>query len=197
MIVTFVRHGRTAWNDQRRLQGRADHPLTLAGREQVARWRLPADIAHATVVSSPLVRAVETARLLTGREPAIEADLIEMHWGEWEGETFDGLRARLGPAYDALEARGLDFRPPGGESPREVQARLLRWFARIAVHGDPVVAITHKGVLNALVASVTGWNATGRSPIKLRRDGAHVAELDAAGRLRRVGWNVPLAAHEP
>jgi hypothetical protein len=46
------------------------------------------------------------------------------------------------------------------------------------------------------VATVTGWSATGRSPIKLRRDCAHVAELDAAGRLRRVEWNLPLAVQE-
>jgi probable phosphoglycerate mutase len=194
VIVAFVRHGPTAWNAHGRLQGRADVPLSADGRAQVARWRLPADVAGARLVASPLARAVETARLLGGTEPAIAADLVEMDWGAWEGETFASLRAHHAHAFAAAEAAGLDFRPPGGESIRDVQARLLRWLAATAREAGPVVAVTHKGVLNALVAHVTGWNAIGRSPVKLRPACAHVVAIDAAGRPSVRAWNAPLAA---
>jgi probable phosphoglycerate mutase len=192
MIVGLVRHGRTAWNLAGRMQGRADVPLSPAGREQVAAWRLPSALAHAHIVASPLVRARETARLLAGAEPEVEADLIEMDWGRWEGETFASLRATLGADYAAVEALGIDFRPPGGESPRDVQGRVLGWFERIATQPGPVLAVTHKGVLRAVLAAVTGWTMLGKAPVRLADDSVHLLEVMPAGVVRPVAWNVPL-----
>jgi len=192
MIVLLLRHGQTEWNVARRMQGRADLPLSAAGRAQVGAWHLPAALAGARVVSSPLVRAVETGRLLTGQVPDIEPDLIEMDWGRWEGETFASLRAALGPVYAAQEARGLDYRPPDGESPRDVQRRVFAWFERMAAEPGPVVAVTHKGVLRAVLAQLTGWPMLGKAPVKLADDCAHLMEVGTTGAVRAVGWNVPL-----
>ena len=61
---------------------------------------------------------------LLGLDPRPEPRLVEMAWGEWEGRRLADLRAELGDAMIENEARGLDFRPPGGESPRDVQERL-------------------------------------------------------------------------
>jgi probable phosphoglycerate mutase len=149
-------------------------------------------LADATIVASPLVRAVETARIVAARAPAIAPDLIEMDWGAWEGESFASLRERHAADFAAAEARGLDFRPPGGESIREVQVRLLRWLADVATLPGPVVAVTHKGVLNALLSHLTGWNAIGRAPVKLRAGRIHQIEVAAADRVRLRAWNVPL-----
>ena len=193
MIVALVRHGRTEWNDARRMQGRVDIPLSDAGRAQVAAWRLPAAVAGARVVASPLARAIETARLLTGAEPRVEPDLVEMDWGAWEGRTFDELRDELGPVYATAEALGVDYRPPRGESPRDVQVRVLRWFARVSAEPGPVLAVTHNGVLRALVAHLTGWDMTSKPPVKLRPDRIHLFEAEGDS-LRAVEWNVPLHA---
>lgn len=195
MIVALLRHGRTAWNAQGRLQGRADFPLSPAGEAQVDRWRIPPGFEDADVVASPLLRAVATAQRLAGRPPRIVADLIEMDWGAWEGESFETLRGQHAQAFAAAEARGLDFRPPGGESLREVRQRLLSWLAHAAVAGGPdavVLAVTHRGVLNALVAHLTGWNGIGRPPVKPRNDCAQVIAVDAGGRVALHAWNVPL-----
>ena len=196
MIVALLRHGRTAWNEQGRLQGRADLPLAPAGEAQVDRWRVPPGFGDAIVVASPLVRAVATAQRFAGGAPRIVPDLIEMDWGAWEGETFATLRAAHAGAFAAAEARGLDFRPPGGESLREVQQRLLSWLALAAVQVEgpetAVIAVTHRGVLNALVAHLTGWNGIGRPPVKPRTDCAQVVAVDAAGRVAVRQWNVPL-----
>ncbi len=194
MIVALLRHGRTAWNDARRMQGRADIPLSEAGRAQVAGWRLPEVVAGARIVASPLVRATETARLLTGTEPHVEPDLIEMDWGAWEGRTFGELRDELGPVYARAEALGVDYRPPRGESPRDVQMRIGRWFARVADEPAPVVAVTHNGVLRALVARLTGWDMVSKSPVKLWPDRVHLFAAER-GSVRAVEWNVPL--HPP
>jgi probable phosphoglycerate mutase len=92
------------------------------------------------------------------------------------------------------EARGLDFRPPGGESPRDVQARLEPWLAALAAGDQAInVAVAHKGVIRALYALAVGWDMTGKPPEKLRDGCGHLFEIDEAGRPAVVRLNVPLA----
>lgn len=180
-LLAAMRHAPTAWNTERRLQGRADIPLAPDSRAALAELRLPAAFAGWRVLSSPLARCMETARAL-GLTPEPEPALVEMDWGAWEGETLAALRARLGARMREAEARGLDFRPEGGESPREVQARLRPLLARLAAAGEPCLAVTHRGVLRALLAAATGWDMTGDAPHELRRHGAiHVFRLAADG----------------
>ena len=122
MRICLIRHGPTAWNEGGRIQGRADIALSAAGRAEVRGWRLPAGFAGARWLTSPLRRARETAALLPG-SGVVEPRLVEMDWGAWEGWRGAELRAKAPAELAANEALGLDFRPPGGESPREVGAR--------------------------------------------------------------------------
>lgn len=191
MIFAFVRHGRTAWNDAGRMQGRADVTLSDEGRAQASRWRLPRSLHAAYIVSSPLARARESATLLAGRPVEVDEGLLEMHWGDWEGETMEALRARPEAAFAEASARGLDFRPPRGESPRDVQARVLAWMARNAHRSTPLVAVTHQGVVRAVMALATGWDMIGKTPVRLADDVAHLVEL-RGDTVRGVEWNVPL-----
>jgi broad specificity phosphatase PhoE len=168
ITIALIRHGPTEWTDAKRLQGRTDIPLSAAGREFVETWQLPEQWRSARWTSSPLVRAVETARVLSGRTPDIDRRLIEMDWGEWEGRRLADLRAELGEAMAANEAAGVDFRPPGGESPREVQSRLRDWLTDVVEIGEPMVAVAHHGVVRALFSMATGWNMVGNPPQKFR-----------------------------
>jgi probable phosphoglycerate mutase len=176
-LVALIRHMPTAWNDAGRLQGRVDTPLAAA-----ADWRLPPELAGFCVLTSPLRRAVETAGHLGFSAPAVEPRLGEMDWGAWEGQTLAELRCHHGAAMAALEARGLDFRPPGGESPRDVQTRVAALLAEIAASRRPVVAITHKGVIRAVLALATAWDMRGKPPARLSWSAAHLFRLDPAGR---------------
>ena len=194
MIVALVRHGRTAWNDAGRMQGRADVSLSEAGRAQVRGWRLPAALAAAQFVASPLARACETAALLGVERVPIDAALIEMDWGAWEGETLERLRALHDIEFAAQSARGLDFRPPGGESPRDVQRRVAAWLAGSSGHRGPVVAVTHQGVIRSVMALLTGWDMTGKAPVRLADDVVHVLDVGAGGVVNGVDWNIPLIA---
>ena len=65
--LALLRHGPTEWNAARRLQGRADIPLSAEGREIVRAWRLPETIAAFAWISSPLRRCIETATILRGQ----------------------------------------------------------------------------------------------------------------------------------
>lgn len=183
MMVHFavVRHAPTEWNAIGRVQGHTDIPLSKVGRQNAAGWSLPPDVAGFQEVASPLARTVETARLLLGRTPATDRRLIEMSWGEWEGRNLPDLRAELGDLMVAWEAKGIDFHAPGGESPRDVQARLGPLLAEIARAGRPTLAVTHRGVIRALYALATGWDMTGKAPDKLLDERVHLFTLSAEG----------------
>ncbi|MFQ5957917.1 MAG: histidine phosphatase family protein [Alphaproteobacteria bacterium] len=179
--LALIRHAATAWSEGGRIQGRADLPLSPRGREAAARRRPPPELAGADWVSSPLARAYETARLMGAASIAREPRLIEMDWGRWEGRRLADLRAELGAAMAANEARGLDFRPDGGESPRDVQERIAPWLAAVAGRGRPVAAVTHKGVIRAVLALASGWDMTGKPPARLAWDCAHLFTLARDG----------------
>ena len=193
MPVVFIRHGPTGWNRQRRLQGRRDVALTDDARSALAGRRLPSRCAEFDWYSSPLARAVETARLLGAAAPRVAQPLTEMDWGEWEGYTLASLRRRLGERMALNERRGLDFRPPGGESPREVRFRLQSWLDETAASARPVVAVTHKGVIRAALSLAVGWDLRSRSPLRLDWSRAYefVYESDAR-RLRVMRLNQEL-----
>lgn len=176
-----IRHGPTEWNAIGRVQGRSDIALSAAGRETVSGWSVPPQLAGFHRIASPLARAAETAEILFGERVASDDRLIEMNWAEWEGLSLKSLRAELGDLMVAWEARGLDFRAPGGESPRDVQVRLAPLLAEVAAAGTPAVAVTHKGVIRALYALATGWDMTDKPRDKLRDDCAHLFSLSPQG----------------
>ena len=191
-LLALIRHGVTAWNELKRTQGHANIPLSEKGRAEVAGWAVPNGLEEAHVVASPLSRAVETATILFGREPAIEPCLIEMDWSAWEGRTLAALREELGEALTANEARGLDFRPDGGESPREVRGRVQPWLVGVAQARKTTAAVTHLGVIRAVMSLACDWDMTGKPPFALRRDAAHLFTLGAGGHPAVQEMNVPL-----
>jgi broad specificity phosphatase PhoE len=195
----LLRHGPTEWSTARRLQGRSDIPLSARGRTMVATWRLPDRAVQGVWISSPLTRATETVDILRRRyQPIgnllIEPRLAEMSFGEWEGQTLAELRSTYGPTMAEWEGRGLDFRAPGGESPRDVQDRLRPWLEDAAARNGDILAITHKGVMRALYARASGWDMRGKPPHRLADNAVHQFELDRAG-LRIVALSIPL--HQP
>ena len=95
-LLALLRHGPTSWTAARRLQGRTDLPLSPEGRQAVARWRLAPEVAGFAWLTSPLQRARETAALLGHGEAPVEARLIEMSFGEWEGPPLARSPGRAG-----------------------------------------------------------------------------------------------------
>jgi probable phosphoglycerate mutase len=177
-LLALLRHADTAWSAEGRIQGRSDQRLSDAGRAALAGRALPDACRGMRVVTSPLARCVETAALLGAPDAPREPLLAEMSWGEWEGRRLAELRAELGEAMRENEARGLDFRPAGGESPREVLARVSRWLSRLT---DPTLAITHRGVIRAVLAAATGWDMRGAPPAKLDWSAFHLFRIAADG----------------
>ncbi len=189
--VAVIRHGPTDWNEQKRIQGRADRTLSPAGRERVAGWTLPGELGHFDWVASPLVRAVETAELL-GLTCRSEPLLVEMDWGAWEGKTRDELIENYGDEFENRTAKGLDLRPHGGESPREVRERVRRWLGGVVERGRPAGAVCHQGVIRALMSLATGWNMIAKPPHRLDWAAAHLFAAHEDGRVEIDRLNVSL-----
>jgi len=191
--LLFIRHGRTAWNQARRIQGQTDVALCGAGRRELHGRRPPAEYRNWPWFASPLERALETARLLGALAPRTDDRLMEMNWGAWEGRTLAELRAAQGAAMAAREALGLDLRPPGGESPRDVRARLLAWLRETAPNTPRAIVVTHKGVIRAALTLATGWDMRCKPPLRLDWRRAQRFAFDAATqRLTLVEANVEL-----
>ncbi|ANG62316.1 hypothetical protein A8C75_07290 [Marinobacterium aestuarii] len=162
-----LRHGPTEWNRLKRLQGRHDEPLMPQSRSDFQRLKLPASLDGLAWYSSPLLRARETAQLL-GLDAQIAPALIEMDWGDWEGQRITDLRLKDPAGMATMETRGLDLRPPNGESPRQVQQRLTDWAESMRMAGcGRAGALCHKGVIRALLAAACQWDMRGKAPVKL------------------------------
>lgn len=192
--LLLIRHAATSWNRNKRIQGLSDIPIDDKARREVGQWRIPEGFDGAQWVSSPLQRAIETARLLGGA-PQPEPRLVEMDWGKWEGETLEDLRLKLGDTMTLNEEQGLDFRPPDGESPRNVQDRLRPWLKDIARTSTKTIAVTHKGVIRAVMALATGWNMTGKPPSRILNGKGHIFCLDPDGVPSVDRLNIDLDEH--
>ena len=192
MKLVLLRHGMTAWNLEKRIQGRIDQPLSPTGRQQFQNLTLPSAFTAYRWYCSPLCRATQTAELLGLTDVEIDAALIEMNWGDWEGEILKPLRKRVGDEMCDNESRGLDFCPPGGESPRQVQVRLLTWLRQIAESGQDSAAVVHKGIIRCIYALARDWDMRGESPIEFAWDSIHQFELSTDGKLLDSYQSIPL-----
>jgi broad specificity phosphatase PhoE len=146
----LVRHGATEWTQDGRHTGLSDIPLVDDGRRQAERVRpVLARRRFALVLSSPLQRAVETARLAGfGDELQLDPDLAEWDYGEYDGMTTAQIRER-DPGWVLWDTGG-----PGGETPAQVAARADRVVARLReVAGDALV-FSHGHFLRVLA---TRW----------------------------------------
>ncbi|MEK0083442.1 histidine phosphatase family protein [Benzoatithermus flavus] len=187
MRVCLIRHAATRWNEEGRIQGRIDVPLSAAGRAQAAAWRLPYGFMEAACVTSPLARARETAAILGFTDAGVDPRLAEMRWGAFEGRTLDELRAEHGEAMRRLEVLGVDFRPPGGESPRLVAERLAACLRDLAATGRDHLLVAHKGILRASLILALGWDMLGKPPVRFEPEKALLYELGPSGSLRLLG----------
>ena len=187
MKIAFLRHAETAWTAEGRIQGRSDIRLSDAGRAALGAFRVPPECVGMRIVTSPLARCVETALLIGAPQAPREERLAEMSWGAWEGKRLAELRTEHGRAMEENEARGWEFRPPQGESPREVLARVRSWLAELEA---PTLALTHRGVIRAVFADSCGWDLRGKPPARLDWSAVHLFHVAADGRTQIERLNV-------
>jgi broad specificity phosphatase PhoE len=158
----LLRHGETDRELRGRCYGRLDVELSPEGRRQAASIAAAlADVHLDAVHSSPLARALDTARALAdgrGLEPVAEPGLAEIDFGELEGLAYEDVRAERPGLFREWMETPTSVRFPGGESFAELRARVLEAVAGIrALHaGGAVAVVAHGGVVRVVLADALG-----------------------------------------
>jgi len=206
--ILLIRHGETAWNAVKRLQGHLDIPLNAEGERQAAALgRALCDEPLDAIFSSDLQRARQTALAIAaprGMEVRTEPGLRERCYGAFEGMLYAEIGQRYPEAFAAWQSRDIDARFPSGvhvaETLREFSQRVVSTISRIVSEGKfrRVAMVSHGGVLECAYRAAQGlgfahardfdifnasvnrfmWDGTS---LKLARWGdiAHLEDLDA------------------
>ena len=161
--LCLVRHGETAWNAEKRLQGHLDVALNATGLMQAeAAAASLAGQRFAALYCSDLRRAVQTAAAAEralGLDARHEPALRERHYGVFQGLTYDEARTRFPAEYARFRARDPGFAFPGdGESLDAFAVRVRNVLRRIAtLHTEQqTLIVTHGGVLDVAHRLATG-----------------------------------------
>jgi broad specificity phosphatase PhoE len=171
--LLFIRHGSSTWNDERRIQGQLDPPLSEKGRDQArklgARFR---DTEVDAFYSSDLTRARETAEAIgteIGRRPEYLPELREVALGEWEGLQREEIIARYPEEWSRWVAHPSWDIVPGGEGTEAFEGRVATAIAGlIARHRTGrVLVVTHGGVIQVALLGVVGRSSNGLFPFTI------------------------------
>jgi len=178
----LVRHGETEWSLSGAHTSRTDLPLTPEGeRRATAVGKVLSAQKFALVLSSPMKRARETARL-AGCQPEITDDLREWDYGEYEGLTTVQIQQQT-PGWTIWT-----MTPKGGESADQVAARADRVIARAAAAPGDVALFSHGHMLRVLAARWLGIDPQGGRFFELGTASISILSHEHTTRVIRV-WN--------
>lgn len=156
--LVLLRHGRTAWNAQRRFQGQADPPLDEVGRAQAYEVAgLIAAMRPDLLVTSDAARARQTAEIIGDAVKlpvAADPRYRERHLGHWQGLTRDEVASTYPDEYADWVA-GRDVSRRGGETRLEVSQRAVAAFVELPAVPTTVL-VTHSATAMALTNALLG-----------------------------------------
>jgi broad specificity phosphatase PhoE len=202
-LLLFVRHGVTDWNREGRFQGHMDPGLSEEGRLEARlvaeRIATDGDLRPAGLISSPLSRARETADAILAAlgdddlHLELDARLMEVGQGEWEGRTHAELAVEDADRYAAWRTATWNRQPPGGEPIDVAVGRIRTVLDEVIQSTDrarawPLCIVSHGGTLRLAAHALL------EIPIerawRLELDNASLSMLDRVnGRWRLVTWN--------
>lgn len=191
--LVIVRHGETAWNAERRVQGQLDIPLNALGLEQAS--AVGAALASGqfdAIYSSDLSRARQTAAPAAqalGLEVALDERLRERHYGVFETLTYSECERRYPEDFARFLAREPEFDFRTGESLRAFAERATGCLAEIAARhaGESVLVFTHGGVLDKLYRRATGMPLTKPRDFRIPNAGINRVTIEGAD-WRILAW---------
>ena len=153
----LLRHAETLWNREKRIQGQLDSPLTPAGAVQASKWgHILNSVSWKRIITSDIGRAMHTADNINATLVApvsTDSGLREQNWGRWSGKTMAEATAEAVEIMPGYESAGWNFRPPGGESRRDVRDRSMDALQSAAARwpGETILVVAHEGVIKCLI----------------------------------------------
>lgn len=187
----FIRHGETESNRERRYQGWTESPLSETGIRQAEKASFfLAGASLDGLFCSDLQRAAATARVIgagCGLAPVTNPLLREIHFGRWEGLTYDEIEAKWGEEISLWHDDPYNRSTPGGETLAAVSSRMLS-FAHSLVEQYPacrrVAAVSHGGSIRALLYRILGLDRNNFWDIRI--DNASVTLVRLEGQSLKV-----------
>lgn len=195
--ILLIRHGETAWNATRRLQGHTDIALNDEGvRQADALARALAAEPLTAVISSDLLRARQTAQAVAdwhGMQVGIDRQLRERCYGGFEGLQYAQIATVYPQHYAAWQARDVDaLMPPGERAPESFRQFFMRSTAAIAhwaaqYPGRTIAIVAHGGVLECACRAARGLPLA--SPRDFEIKNASINRFSfSAGKLTLLDW---------
>jgi len=187
LSVYLIRHGETEWARSGRHTGLTDIPLTDAGREQ-AGFLLPIfdDVKFTRILSSPLQRALETAKLAgLGSRVELDKELLEWAYGDYEGLTTRQIRDRV-PDWTVWT-----HPCPNGETIDQISLRADRVVAKLRSIEGNVAIFSHGHFLRVLVCRWIGLSANHGSHYLLGTSTLSILGYESEVPVIKT-WNGPL-----
>jgi len=173
-LLFAMRHGETLWNAEGRFQGRSDHCLTAAGRNQASEngrklkahlERLGAAPSRVAAYASPLRRTRETIAAVAAQVGIpeaginIDARLAEASFGRWEGMTTLEVKARFPAERRLRKADRWNFNAHGGDSYADLAHRMEEFLADLQ-WDRPALVVSHAGNMRMMAAILAGLPQT-------------------------------------
>jgi broad specificity phosphatase PhoE len=196
-LLFFIRHGQTTWNVEHRLPGQFPGiELTDTGQEQAKHLAQALTVLPlSAIISSPLDRAIETARYFAhGRTLTIqlEPDLVDIELGHWSGQDRDEL-SKSDAVWKAFLRNPL-VAPEDVETFPQVEQRAVaaveRWLKKESTGAYPAF-VTHADVIKLLIAHYLGLEAGRARSLVIDNASVSVVELEADDqpRVLAVSWS--------
>lgn len=183
--IGLMRHAKTQWNLDKRIQGQNDSTLCREGIEQAEKWgEILKDAGDwAKIVTSGLSRTMQTASIVNKvLHLPVERDtrLNEQDWGQWNGMTQRELLVDRAEELNRRLSMGWEFQPPGGENRRSVWERSSRALSELACRnpGDNILVIAHGGVIKCLLYGIMGRKFLPDEPAAIKQYHLHLLAWD-------------------
>jgi len=192
MITLYVtRHGITKWNEEHRLQGSQNSPLTGEGIQNARKLHEKyKDIPFSHCFSSPLPRAVHTSQLLIGDRGIplfLDTELREIDLGAWEGLEIETVEKDFPEDFDKFWKYPEKFYPKSGENFYQVIERVTSFLEKVKNLPDEyiVLIVSHGIILQALVTICEGRD------IKTLREGEWFSQTSTTHiTYDKNAWNI-------
>ncbi|MEN6321335.1 MAG: alpha-ribazole phosphatase [Syntrophaceae bacterium] len=200
-MIYLLRHGEIEQGEEKCFVGQIDLPLNEKGLHQACMWQQKLKIGlFEKIYSSDLSRARQTALIIAGKDQGKVQSLPalrEIYMGEWEGLSVTDVQTRFPEEWQRREKDLVTFRPPGGESFRDLAVRIAPVFNQIVqgLEGD-ILIVAHAGVNRVILCRVLGMYLA-----NLFRLGQDYGSLNLIKRKRDdwqvVAMNIPAEQYAP
>jgi len=180
-MIYLLRHGEIDRKYEKCYIGQIDVPLSPVGLRQAELWKEKlSQVCFDVVYSSDLIRAVETAEIVSGLNRSdlqVEPNLREIDLGEWDGVPMQKIRAQFPVAWKDRGKQIATFRTPDGESFQDLHDRVVPMFEGIAVNQKGhVLIVAHAGVLRVILCHAMGKPT--RELFSIPQDPAALNQID-------------------